>query len=78
MIKSFVKRSQKIQNSNPFRRFELKVAYPNFDDNGRPYFDQTYITETLSMTLEELQQYQWQEQQGYLKILSTRTLIPSK
>jgi hypothetical protein len=78
MIKAFTKTSQKIQNSNPYRRFELKVAYPNFDDNGKPYFDQTCITETLSMTLEELQQYKWQGQQGYLKILSTRSLIPSK
>lgn len=58
------------------RRFEVTVSYPNFDEQGAPYFDDTSVRETLSMTQDELDNHKWQEQQGYMKIHSVQADIP--
>lgn len=60
------------------RRFAVTVMYPNFDDKGAPYFDETSITETLSMTKAELDHHKWQQEKGYLKIVDVDSDIPSE
>lgn len=63
--------------SPPSRRYEVNISYPNFDQQGRPYFDQTSINETLSMTADELKAHKLKEQQGLLKINDVRSDIPN-
>ncbi len=64
-------------SENGSRRFEVKVSYPSFDDQGAPYFGEDSVTETLSMTEEELESHRQQEQQGYIKIHSAEPSIPT-
>lgn len=59
------------------RRYKVNVSYPNFSELGTPYFDETCITEDLTMTLEELEHHRFQEKKGFLKINSVEPIFPT-
>lgn len=58
------------------KRYQVSVAYPSFDEEGSPYFDNECVTEKLTMTEKDLENYKRQEQMGQVKLLSVRPILP--
>ena len=64
------------QPARSYKRYRALVRYPNFDESGKPYFDETCIEETLALSEEALSKFKADEQKGYCQILSEREIIP--
>lgn len=62
----------------PGRRYEVEVLYPSFDEQGAPFFEEDGVEESLSVTQEELEGLQQEEEQGYIKILNVKSKLPKK
>jgi hypothetical protein len=58
------------------RKYAVQIQYPSWDENGAPYFDDHSVSEYLTMTEDDLLNYQKQEQQGGVKITSVKPLLP--
>jgi hypothetical protein len=58
------------------RKYTVQVQYPSWDESGAPYFDENSVSEYLTMTEDDLLNYQEQEQQGGIKITSVKPLLP--
>ena len=58
------------------RKYAVQIQYPSWDENGAPYFDDDSVSEYLTMTEDDLLNYQKQEQQGGVKITSVKPLLP--
>jgi hypothetical protein len=65
------KLAQEVLNLDPYSRYRVVVQYPEFDDEGLPYFSSSGIRETLSVSQRELDKLKQQAGGGQLKIIST-------
>jgi hypothetical protein len=64
----------KIQDKSK-SRYIVEVRYPNFDNEGDPYFDDSSVSETLSVTEEELDGLKQEHELGYLELKSIKTKL---
>ena len=60
----------------PSKFYKVVVTYPNFSEDGEPYFDDTCVKEELTLTMDDLKKHKWQEEKGFLKIISIQPIIP--
>ena len=58
------------------KKYAVQVQYPSWDESGTPYFDEDSVSEYLTMTEDDLLNYQEQEKQGGVKITSVKPLLP--
>lgn len=58
------------------RRYEVRIQYPSFDETNQPYFPSNGVIKTLSVAMNELEQFREQQKKGFLKILEEKPLIP--
>lgn len=63
-------------NAPTGKRYAVQVQYPSFNESGAPYFDKDSVSEYLTMTEDDLLNYQEQEKQGGVKITSVKPLLP--
>ena len=62
---------------DPSRRYEVRVLYPSFDEEGAPFFDEEEgVIESITVVATELEALTTEEKSGYLKILSKEPLYP--
>jgi len=60
------------------RRFDVHIQYASVDEEGRPYFeDDDALTETVTVTKDELENLKREEELNYLRILDIQVNYPS-
>ena len=60
------------------RRYHVDISWPEFSDDGKPFFGPESFRETLSMNAVELEDYKRQAEKGYMKINSIKPSIPKR
>lgn len=74
---------EELQARSPKERlqkvYEARVLYPSFDEEGAKFFDEEDgVMESLSLTREELEALQQEDQDGYIRILQLEGPKPTK